>query len=235
MSGKVKEPAQRRHWGLAVLGLLREREMHPYEIRRLMRERHKEDRLVMKAGSLYHAIAWLERNQLIERSHTHRQGNRPERTVYRISKTGEQALLSWLGELVSAPVREPSSFAVALDHAVHLAPAEAAELLEKRTALLESSLKEMDYALKVVAPRIGRINLLEIEYDRVLCRAELSWIRELIGDLRSDRLVWDIEEVLRHLRSAASKPSEGAQTTDRVSPLTTDSNKQQYENNKHPA
>jgi DNA-binding PadR family transcriptional regulator len=213
MKSKVNEPAQRRHWALAVLGLLREREMHPYEMRRLMRERHKDDRLVMKAGSLYHAIGWLERNRLIERAHTNRQGNRPERTTYRISKTGEQALLSWLRELISAPAREPSSFAVALDHAVHLTPVEAAELLEKRAMLLETWLKEMDYTLEVVAPRIGRINLLEIEYDRALCRAELSWIRELVVDLRSGRLAWDIEEVLRHLRNAACEPSAGVETS----------------------
>ena len=59
MSNSDSRSAQRNHWALAVLCLLRERHMHPYEMRRLMRERHKEERLRLKAGSLYHAIGWL--------------------------------------------------------------------------------------------------------------------------------------------------------------------------------
>jgi DNA-binding PadR family transcriptional regulator len=209
---RISEPAQRKHWALAVLGLLREREMHPYEMRQLMRERHKDDRLGMKPGSLYHAIAWLEQNALIESVETSRHGNRPERTIYRITKTGEEALLNWLRELLAAPAKEPSSFAVALDHAVHLTPVETAELLEKRALLLDPRLKEMDYTLEAITPKAGRVNLLEIEFEQVLCRAELAWIRELVADLRSGGLTWDLEQILGYLRSAAPKTSAGSET-----------------------
>ena len=47
-------------WELVVLAFLRERSMHPYEMQRLLRERHKDDLLVLKRGSLYHAIRRLE-------------------------------------------------------------------------------------------------------------------------------------------------------------------------------
>ena len=35
--------------------------MHPYEMQRLIRERHKDDVLDLKRGSLYHAIDRLEK------------------------------------------------------------------------------------------------------------------------------------------------------------------------------
>jgi DNA-binding PadR family transcriptional regulator len=202
------ESAQRNHWALAVLALLREREMHPYEMRRLMRERNKEDRLVLKSGSLYHAIAWLKKGSLIEAARTERQGKRPERTTYRITKNGKVELLKWLKELIAIPVRESASFVVGLDHLVHLSPAEAAEQLDQRLKLLEPRLKEMDGVLQMLAPKIGRINLLEVEFERALCQAEVSWLRQVVRELRSGALAWDIELILRYLRAAAEKRPE---------------------------
>ena len=65
---------------VVVLGLLREGDMHPYEMRRLIRER-RDDRLVSIAnGTFYHAVGRLERDGLIVRVGVDRQGARPERT-----------------------------------------------------------------------------------------------------------------------------------------------------------
>ena len=202
------QSAQRNHWALAVLALLREREMHPYEMRRLMRERNKEQRLVLKAGSLYHAIAWLEKSTFIEAIRTERQGKRPERTTYRITKAGTNELLKWLREMIAIPLRESASFVVALDHLVHLSPAEAAEHFNQRLKRLEPRFKEMDAVLPMLAPKIGRINLLEVEFERAMCQAEIVWLLQVLRDLRSGALVWDIELILRYLRTAAANRPE---------------------------
>ena len=53
--------------GLMVLALLREGDMHPYEMMRLMRQR-RDDRLVsITNGTLYHTVARLERAGLARR------------------------------------------------------------------------------------------------------------------------------------------------------------------------
>lgn len=197
-------PSQRLHWTLAVLALLRERPMHPYEMRRLIRERHKEERLLIKPGSLYHAIAWLEKEKLIEARKKTRVGNRPERTVYRILKSGEKAFLAALQEMLAAPIRESSSFAVALDHTVHLQPNEVADCLDQRIQQLKKRLPPMDYVLKDLAPKIGRINLLEVEFERVQCQAELAWLQKLVAQLRSGQLAWNIQQILGWLREQRS-------------------------------
>ena len=52
-------------WEIAVLALLREGPMHPYQMQSLLRLRHKDEILALKRGSLYHAIGRLVRDELI--------------------------------------------------------------------------------------------------------------------------------------------------------------------------
>src|SRR6266851_971487 len=90
-------------WSLAVLSLLRERDMHPYQ---------------------------LQRDGLIESVETTRAGRWPERTVYRLTADGDEELLIWLRDLLSEPVREPSQFTAALAHVAHLTPQDALQQLQ---------------------------------------------------------------------------------------------------------
>ena len=109
-------------WCLTVLCLLREGPRHPYEMQRLIRERHKDDFLQLKPGSLYHAIERLAKAGLIEEVETSREGRRPERTVYRLTECGDVEALEWLRGLLSKPVREPSQFVAAMSFVAHLTP-----------------------------------------------------------------------------------------------------------------
>src|SRR4051812_33142738 len=122
MSGN--RPSSRNLWGLTVLCLLRERPMHPYEIQRLIRQRHKDEFLDLKRGSLYHAIGRLERAGLIEPATTEREGKRPERTVYRLTESGRVEVRAWLCELLANPARESPQFYAALSFMPLLTPDE---------------------------------------------------------------------------------------------------------------
>src|SRR5437763_1734174 len=74
--------------GIAVLELLHEKPMHPYEMATLMRERYVDTRVNVKAGSLYHTVERLHRSGFIEIVDTRRDGRRPERTVYGMTQAG---------------------------------------------------------------------------------------------------------------------------------------------------
>src|ERR671936_1214287 len=100
---RLRARARRTLWALAVLGLLREAPMHPYEMQRQLRMRHTDELLALKRGSLYHAIYQLQRDGLIEPVEVSREGRRPERTVYRITADGEDELINWLRELLAVP------------------------------------------------------------------------------------------------------------------------------------
>src|SRR5712692_5552111 len=188
-----RRPHVRTLWSLAVLSLLRERDMHPYEMQRQMHIRHTDELLGLKRGSLYHAINQLQRDGLIEPVETSRAGRWPERTVYHVTPDGEEELLIWLRDLISTPVREPSQFTAALAHVVHLAPRDALQQLQMRAVNLAATTAAMHAVERGVGELVGRPAVLEVEYARALLEAELGWLRSVIDDLRVGNLSWNVE------------------------------------------
>jgi DNA-binding PadR family transcriptional regulator len=180
-------------WALIVLGLLRERSMHPYEMQRVIRERGKDELLPLKRGSLYHAIERLERAELIEPLETSREGRRPERTTYRITAAGTDELLDWMRDLIARPTPDVRDFVAAIALLPHLTPAEVIEALEMRTLFLDQQLAGLETVLRTLTPKLGRLVLLESELSRALLQAERAWIGGLIEDLRSGAIAWDLE------------------------------------------
>lgn len=171
--------------------------MHPYEMQRLIRERGKDELLDLKRGSLYHAVERLERAGLIEPLETSREGRRPERTVYQATEAGVDQLLEWVRELIARPTRDTNDFVAAIAHLPHLSSAEAADLLEVRAAFLKAEIAAIDSVIEAMAPRIGRLVLLESDLVRALRQAEMDWIGGLVRDLRSGVYQWDLEDVLK--------------------------------------
>jgi hypothetical protein len=72
-----------------------------------------------------------------------------------------------------------------------LPPHRAAALLESRIVAIEATLAAGDQLLTSLAKNgLARIHIIEIEYAQALRRAELSWVRDLIQDIRSGDLTW---------------------------------------------
>ena len=198
---QLRARARRTLWSLAVLGLLRETPMHPYEMQRQMHLRHTDELLALKRGSLYHAINQLQRDGLIEPVEVSREGRRPERTVYRITPDGEDELVGWLRDLLSTPVREPSQFTAALAHVSHLDTADALDQLQLRAVGVAAAIAAMQAVERGVSAYVGRASVLEVEYARTLLEAELQWLHALIDDVRAGRLNWRIDKINTQLNN----------------------------------
>ncbi len=194
-------------WELAVLAFLREKPMHPYEMQRLLRERRKDELLILKRGSLYHAVNRLLKLKLIETVGTGQDGRRPVRTTYRITPPGVETLTEWIQDMLSVPIPESSEFMAATSFLVYLTPKAAIPRLEARVQWLERSTAESDCSTNALAPVIGRINLIEAEYLSAMRKAELAWIRNLVGELRSGHLSWDLKTVLRDAEAVKRSPA----------------------------
>lgn len=190
-------------WSLTVLCLLRVRPMHPYEMQRLIREWHKDDFLDLKRGSLYHAIDRLRKETLIEAVETTREGRRPERTVYRLTDKGGQAVLDWLRDMLARPTKETSQFFAALSFLPVLHPDSVLEQMRQRVAQLGTDIAGLEAVLATMVPRIGRLVLVEVEYALAMKKAELGWVRSLMEDLQAGKLRWDPEA----LRTPVSPPA----------------------------
>jgi DNA-binding PadR family transcriptional regulator len=198
-------------WEIAVLALLREAPMHPYQMQRLLRARHKDEILALKRGSLYHAIGRLQRAGFITAESTERNGRRPERTVYAIAAAGLDALLCVLRRIVGTPKRESSEFMAAMSFLVHISADEAIQQLRARAQILEQQIGAHSAGLKAASAFVPRIHLVESEYLVAMLRAELTWVNALTEDIQSGKLSWDTQAILESVRAereAAAAPEE---------------------------
>jgi DNA-binding PadR family transcriptional regulator len=178
-----------------ALALLAERPMHPYEMYRLLMERREDRRVKVRPGSLYHTVDRLAGHGLVEAVGTERNGGRPERTTYRITDAGREALADRIRTLLATPVNEYPQFPVALGEAHNLPRQEVIELLTARVRRIEGELTESAALLRAAEERrVEEAYLLAAHYLQELLTTELNWLTDLIGRLERKELRWPLED-----------------------------------------
>jgi DNA-binding PadR family transcriptional regulator len=175
---------------LAVMALLYERPMHPYEMVSTMRERGKHESVRLRYSSLYSVVSALEREGLIVPRETEREGRRPERTIFEITGAGREEFLNWLRELLREPVKEYTQFAAGLSFLPGLPPEEVVALLKERVRRLEAETGEMRSRLDDAMERydLPRLFLVESEHELMLREAELGWVRKIVEEIEAGTL-----------------------------------------------
>jgi DNA-binding PadR family transcriptional regulator len=172
---------------LAVLVLLYERPMHPYEMAATLRERRKEESIKLRYGSLYTVIELLVKAGFITEKKTMRQGNRPERTVYALSKAGEAEMRSWLRELLSTPSKEYPQFEAGLSLLPALPPEEVTDVLETRVEFLKKDIEQIKAGLQQAKDmQLAALFSIESEYRLAGAETELVFVGNLITRIRKD-------------------------------------------------
>src|SRR2546423_9034798 len=124
---------------LSILQLLDERPMHPYELASTMRDRHQDEFIRLNFGSLYHTVDVLERNGWIVPAEREKEGGRPERTVYKLTKPGRDVLVKVVGDILAQPRREYPHFAAGLMFMQHLGASEGGRQLAGRAVALKAA------------------------------------------------------------------------------------------------
>lgn len=166
---------------LAVLALLFERPMHPYEMGLTLKHRHKEESIKLRYGSLYTVIELLLRRGFVVARETERDGRRPERTVYEITDKGRDELHAWMADLVSEPIKEYPQFEAALCLLPVLPPDEALALLRRRLERLADSAATLARQIKEVGQQnFPPLFLVEVEYRLALIEAEQRFVADLV-------------------------------------------------------
>jgi DNA-binding PadR family transcriptional regulator len=173
---------------LAVLTLLAEQPMHPYEMSSVLKQRRKEASIKLNYGSLYSVVESLRAQGAIEVRETRREGNRPERTVYGLTDAGRTQMTEWLGDLLRSPSKEYPRFEAALSLMPALPVGEVIALLEVRLELLrerhEAEARELERSAAIGMPRLL---LVEHEYEQALLAAEIAFVAGLLDELHSGR------------------------------------------------
>ncbi|WP_107658674.1 PadR family transcriptional regulator [Nocardia suismassiliense] len=170
---------------LAVLAYLIERPMHPYELGKLLKERNAGRSIDYKHASLYMVVEQLTRAGYIAPQHTEREGQRPERTVYRPTESGTSRLHERMRELVSVPAKEYRQFEAALSLIVVLPPQDVADLLDRRQRALAEQI-DQQRAFVRAADDVEPLFQIEYHYRIELLEAELRFIERFRDRIRAD-------------------------------------------------
>jgi DNA-binding PadR family transcriptional regulator len=173
---------------LAVLGVLLERPMHPYQIASLLAERG----VPVNRGSLYDVVEAMARAGWVEPQTVERAGARPQRTPYALTGDGQAELARRLDAQVRTPRREFPEILGAISHLGVLGPERAADALAERAerlaGLITRDQQRLDEAVSGGA--VLRLYVIEAEYALAMLRAERDWVLTLIEDIKSGRLAW---------------------------------------------
>ena len=178
---------------MAILGLLEERDLHGYEIRRQLR-----DNLGLLAnvsfGSIYPALTRLEKSgavvapptgslsgelavlraRRLSTSHSRR-----GKKVYRITEKGRELFVALLAD--GGSLDDARSFGLRLAFARHLAPQARMALLERRRAQLVQRLAEAEgttVELDVYARSV-------VQHTADSIAQDISWLDRLIANERA--------------------------------------------------
>ncbi|MEV6440559.1 PadR family transcriptional regulator [Amycolatopsis sp. NPDC051716] len=174
--------------GLAVLSVVQERPMHPYEMAAVLKQRGKDADMPIKWGSLYTVVANLEKHRFIEAVESVKDGGRPERTVYRITPAGREEFEDWVRELVGTVDREPPRFKAGLSMIGVLGPDQAISRLRERLEQLGERAEAHRAVLEQLRPLMPRLFLVEVEYDLAMTEAEARWVRGFLEELTTGAL-----------------------------------------------
>ncbi|TCJ99758.1 PadR family transcriptional regulator [Nocardia alba] len=177
---------------IAVLGLLDERPMHPYEMYQLLIARREDLLVKVRPGSLYHVVGRLADDEMVAAEGIGRAGNRPERTTYRITESGRTALRERIADLLRTPVQEYPIFRVALAEAHTLPQEQVVALLDARVESLTRTRADMDVLLDWARSRdIPRRYFVVLEYILATIQADITWIEDFAAQIGSGAVPWE--------------------------------------------
>jgi DNA-binding PadR family transcriptional regulator len=162
---------------LAILGLLKERSMHGYQLSKRL-----EDTLGgfwrVSYGSLYPTLRRLERDGAVEPVFS-KEDVRRRKNVYRITEKGEDLFDELLQE-AGQESWEDNRFRVRLAFFKYLKPETRIRLLERRRAYLEERLSTISTSLKNARERVDNYTLSLMRHGQDATEHDIEWLDDLI-------------------------------------------------------
>jgi DNA-binding PadR family transcriptional regulator len=167
---------------LVVLWLLSEGPLHGYRIKKILEDQALSFWFPIEYASIYSVLRTLVKGGYVNVVAVERQGQRPERTRYAITRVGRDHLAHLLEDAWREPPHPSDSFQLALAARGELGEARIQSLIAERTAALRQRIDTLvRLAPSAPAPEM-------VERQLVLTRAELRWTQTMItpkGDTRN--------------------------------------------------
>ena len=164
---------------LAILGLLKERPMHGYQLSRELGASLGGFWRV-SYGSLYPTLRRLERDGAV-RTMADAEARGRRKTTYEITDEGERLFFELLQETPHDTSTEDTKFRVRLAFFRYLPPETRIRLLERRRATLEDRLSTITDSLRGTRERVDTYTLALMEHGRSATESDIAWLDGLIA------------------------------------------------------
>jgi DNA-binding PadR family transcriptional regulator len=166
---------------LVILGVLRERPLHGYEIKHIIEE-HMGDWTNIAFGSIYFALKKLSEEGFVEKAGVEQEGGRPSRTIYQITEAGRAEFLRLLREVWGEAERHYYAIDIGLAFAGALPREEVKGYLKERIAQLEAIVRHVDEhrTEQMAQPEVPAVAAAVFDHGLAHFRAELDWTRDLL-------------------------------------------------------
>jgi DNA-binding PadR family transcriptional regulator len=164
---------------LAILGLLMEKPMHGYELKKRLSFMLGHFWTV-SYGSLYPALKRLEKASAIERAYSVKEKTR-NRNVFRVTKAGEKEFMRLLADSSGTTTfADAEKFDIRLAFFQYLEPETRLSLLEKRRALLEEQVAKFKaYRSTNRNQDHYQVGLLRHKVEQT--KSDIRWLERLIA------------------------------------------------------
>ncbi len=192
---------------LAILGLLKERAMHGYQLKKRLSETLGSFWQV-SYGSLYPALKRLQREGAVEMIFPKEQVGR-RKNVYRLTDAGE-ALFAELLERAGQDATGDDAFSVRLAFFRYLKPETRIRLLERRRAFLEGRWAKLRHSLHEYRERIDGYTLSLMDHQLAATETDIRWLDDLID---AERAAANPRRKSRRSSRLASRMREGERAT----------------------
>jgi DNA-binding PadR family transcriptional regulator len=161
---------------LILLGILQEGKTHGYRLNEYVT--HAMNLYTdIKKSTVYYTLGKLEKDGYVEHE-TQREGKRPERRVYQITKKGRAHFLQLLRDNLGEFARNYFNDDIGIAFMDQLSAQEVQELLETKRGLVQSTLKQFKEV-----PEHGSNWKYVISHNVAHLKADLTWINTMISDL----------------------------------------------------
>lgn len=164
---------------LVLLGVLCMKPMHGYEIKHMI-EDHMGDWTDIKFGSIYFSLSKLAEEDNIEVVEESRQGNRPSRTIYRITDKGRQEYLRLLRKLFTSDNRTLYSLDIGIFFIKDLPKEEAAKYLDEQISKTAGTIEYLNKHFQQLRdnPNVPKQADLIVNHSLKHTQAEYAWLIE---------------------------------------------------------
>ena len=161
---------------LAILGLLKERSMHGYQLSKRLTDSLGGFWRV-SYGSLYPTLKRLERQGAVEQVFDSQEVGR-RKNVYRITESGERVFRELLEEAGPDATGEDNRFRVRMAFFKYLSPETRIRLLERRRAFLEERLSTIAASSATTGGDTYTMSLMQ--HGRESTEQDIAWLNGLI-------------------------------------------------------